>query len=328
MEHPLPQHREIAPNRYRETSGLYFEDFVPGDVFEHRPGRTITDVDNIWTTLLTMNSQPVHFDAAYAAHTEWGRLLVDSTFTLAVLTGMSVRTVSAKVVAEPRLGQGARHRAGVRRRHALRRDEGALGAGIQEPTDPGHRRRRDDRPQPGRRRRDDLRAHHADLSSATGRRKPPPGTDLRSRHPPDAARSGERRARDSPIATIACGRSGACSGAPGGRSRRTRGACVRVVADVGARRSSSVAPLSSRSRAIAALVFPARTSARTAWSTAVSVLGACSAGRGPRRRRHAASRRGGPQPARPHAAATVLRVHRDVRRRGSRSAELTSPGPS
>ena len=99
MEHPLPQHREIAPNRYRETSGLYFEDFVPGDVFEHRPGRTITDVDNIWMTLLTMNSQPVHFDAAYAAHTEWGRLLVDSTFTLAVLTGMSVRTVSAKVVA-------------------------------------------------------------------------------------------------------------------------------------------------------------------------------------------------------------------------------------
>lgn len=99
MERPLPQHREIAPNRYRETSGLYFEDFVPGDVFEHRPGRTITDVDNIWMTLLTMNTQPVHFDAAYAAHTEWKALLVDSTLTLSILTGMSVRTVSAKVVA-------------------------------------------------------------------------------------------------------------------------------------------------------------------------------------------------------------------------------------
>jgi itaconyl-CoA hydratase len=99
MERPVPQHREIAPHRYRETSGLYFEDFVPGDVFEHRPGRTITDVDNIWMTLLTMNTQPVHFDAAYAAHTEWKKLLVDSTFTLAVLTGMSVRTISAKVVA-------------------------------------------------------------------------------------------------------------------------------------------------------------------------------------------------------------------------------------
>jgi itaconyl-CoA hydratase len=99
VERPLPQHREIGPNRYRETSGLYFEDFVPGDVFEHRPGRTITDTDNIWMTLLTMNTQPVHFDAAYAAQTEWKQLLVDSTLTLALLTGMSVRTVSAKVVA-------------------------------------------------------------------------------------------------------------------------------------------------------------------------------------------------------------------------------------
>ncbi len=99
MDRPVSQHREIAPRRYRETSGLYYEDFVPGDVFEHRPGRTITDVDNIWMTLLTMNTQPVHFDAAYASHTEWKALLVDSTLTLAVLTGMTVRTVSAKVVA-------------------------------------------------------------------------------------------------------------------------------------------------------------------------------------------------------------------------------------
>ena len=50
-------------------------------------------------TLLTMNTQPVHFDANYAAATEWNRLLVDSTLTIAMLTGMSVRTVSAKVVA-------------------------------------------------------------------------------------------------------------------------------------------------------------------------------------------------------------------------------------
>jgi itaconyl-CoA hydratase len=99
MDEPIPQHREIAPHRYRETSGLYFEDFVPGDVFEHRPGRTITDTDNIWMTLLTMNTQPVHFDAVYAAQTEWKRMLVDSTLTLALLTGMSVRTISAKVVA-------------------------------------------------------------------------------------------------------------------------------------------------------------------------------------------------------------------------------------
>ncbi|MFM6407834.1 MAG: (R)-specific enoyl-CoA hydratase RipB/Ich [Microcystis sp.] len=99
MENMLSAYREISPNRYRETNGLYYEDFQIGDVFEHRPGRTITDVDNIWMTLLTMNIQPVHFDAAYAGQTEWKKMLVDSTFTLALLTGMSVRTVSAKVVA-------------------------------------------------------------------------------------------------------------------------------------------------------------------------------------------------------------------------------------
>ncbi|TRU37778.1 MAG: MaoC family dehydratase [Microcystis aeruginosa Ma_MB_F_20061100_S20] len=99
MENILSAYREISPNRYRETNGLYYEDFQVGDVFEHRPGRTITDVDNIWMTLLTMNIQPVHFDAAYASQTEWKKMLVDSTFTLALLTGMSVRTVSAKVVA-------------------------------------------------------------------------------------------------------------------------------------------------------------------------------------------------------------------------------------
>jgi len=99
MEGTGSAYREVGPKRYRETSGLYYEDFEPGDTFEHRPGRTITATDNIWMTLLTMNTQPVHFDAVYAAQTEWKKMLVDSTFTLALLTGMSVRTVSAKVVA-------------------------------------------------------------------------------------------------------------------------------------------------------------------------------------------------------------------------------------
>jgi itaconyl-CoA hydratase len=99
MEAILPAYKAVGERRYRETSGLYWEDFEPGDVFEHRPGRTVLDVDNTWFTLLTMNIQQVHFDAAYAAKTEWKKPLVDSTFTLALLTGMSVRTVSAKVVA-------------------------------------------------------------------------------------------------------------------------------------------------------------------------------------------------------------------------------------
>lgn len=95
----LSAYKAVGERRYREISGLYWEDFEPGDVFEHRPGRTVLDVDNVYFSLLTLNSQPVHFDSAYAAHTEWKKLLVDSTFTLALLTGMSVRTVSAKVVA-------------------------------------------------------------------------------------------------------------------------------------------------------------------------------------------------------------------------------------
>jgi itaconyl-CoA hydratase len=99
METILPAFKKVGERRYRETSGLYYEDFEPGDVFEHRPGRTVLQVDNTWFTLLTMNTQELHFDAAYAAKTEWKKPLVDSTFTLALLTGMSVRTVSAKVVA-------------------------------------------------------------------------------------------------------------------------------------------------------------------------------------------------------------------------------------
>ena len=99
MKHTMAAYKNVGENRYRETSGLYFEDFTPGDVFEHRPGRTVLDVDNTYFTLLTMNVQQVHFDAAYAAKTEWKKMLVDSTFTLALLTGMSIRTVSAKVVA-------------------------------------------------------------------------------------------------------------------------------------------------------------------------------------------------------------------------------------
>jgi itaconyl-CoA hydratase len=99
LETLLPAYKAVGERRYRETSGLYWEDFEPGDVFEHRPGRTVLDVDNTYFTLLTLNIQQVHFDVAYAAKTEWKKMLVDSTFTLALLTGMSVRTVSAKVVA-------------------------------------------------------------------------------------------------------------------------------------------------------------------------------------------------------------------------------------
>lgn len=91
--------REIAPQRYRASPGRYFEDFAIGDVYEHRPGRTITETDNAWFTLLTMNTHPLHFDAAYAAGSEFGRPLVNSALTLAIVTGMSVADVSQHAIA-------------------------------------------------------------------------------------------------------------------------------------------------------------------------------------------------------------------------------------
>ncbi len=80
-------------------TGRYFEDFTVGDVYRHPLGRTITRTDNIWTTLLTQNSSPIHFDAHYAAQTEFERPLVDSTFTLALITGQSVIDLSQHVLA-------------------------------------------------------------------------------------------------------------------------------------------------------------------------------------------------------------------------------------
>lgn len=91
--------REVEENRYREEYGRYFEDFSTEDVYEHRPNRTITAVDNYWFTLLTMNNHPLHFDAEYARETEWGQELVNSLLTLSVVHGMTVSDVSYKGIA-------------------------------------------------------------------------------------------------------------------------------------------------------------------------------------------------------------------------------------
>lgn len=79
--------------------GRFFEDFEIGDVYEHGLGRTVTQTDNIWFTLLTHNAARVHFDANYAAQTEFGRPLVNSAFTIALVTGQSVSDVSYNVLA-------------------------------------------------------------------------------------------------------------------------------------------------------------------------------------------------------------------------------------
>ncbi|HEV2201706.1 MAG TPA: MaoC family dehydratase [Bryobacteraceae bacterium] len=78
--------------------GRCFEDFVPGSVLRHELGRTVSTTDNTWFTLLTVNSNPIHFDAYYAAQTEFGRPLVNSTLTLAIVTGLSVADVSRHAV--------------------------------------------------------------------------------------------------------------------------------------------------------------------------------------------------------------------------------------
>jgi acyl dehydratase len=91
--------KEVGEHRYRETFGRYYEDFRVGDIYEHRPGRTITQTDNIWFTLLTMNTHPLHFDEEYAKHSEFGRCIVCSPFTVALLVGMSVTDVSQRAIA-------------------------------------------------------------------------------------------------------------------------------------------------------------------------------------------------------------------------------------
>ncbi len=91
--------KEVAPGRWRASPGRFFEDFTVGEVYDHRPGRTIGEADNTWFTLLTMNQHPLHFDAAYAARSEFGRPVVNSCLTLSIVAGMSVSDVSQQAIA-------------------------------------------------------------------------------------------------------------------------------------------------------------------------------------------------------------------------------------
>jgi itaconyl-CoA hydratase len=79
--------------------GRFFEDFTIGDSYQHPLGRTVTTTDNMWFTLLTQNTAPIHVDHHYAAQTTFGKPLVDSTFTLALVTGQSVTDISQNVFA-------------------------------------------------------------------------------------------------------------------------------------------------------------------------------------------------------------------------------------
>jgi acyl dehydratase len=80
-------------------TGRYFEDFTVGEVIKHWPGRTIRDFDDTWFTLLTMNTNPLHFDEHYASQTQHGRCLVNGVLVFAITVGMSVRDISQNAIA-------------------------------------------------------------------------------------------------------------------------------------------------------------------------------------------------------------------------------------
>lgn len=80
-------------------NGRFYEDFEVGDIYSHPLGRTVTKTDNIWMTLLTQNTNPIHFDDFYSSQTDFGKPLVDSTFTIALVTGQSVTDISQNAMA-------------------------------------------------------------------------------------------------------------------------------------------------------------------------------------------------------------------------------------
>ena len=88
--------QEAAPKVW---NGRFYEDVEPGNVFRSRFGRTVTEQDNLLFTCLTHNTNAVHFDAVHAERTRFGRILVNSTFTLALITGLTVPDTSENATA-------------------------------------------------------------------------------------------------------------------------------------------------------------------------------------------------------------------------------------
>jgi acyl dehydratase len=79
--------------------GRYFEEFEVGQVFEHWPGRTISEADNTWFSLLTMNQHPLHIDGHYAEQTQHGQRLVVGPLVFSIVVGMSVADISGRAIA-------------------------------------------------------------------------------------------------------------------------------------------------------------------------------------------------------------------------------------
>ncbi|MEU5583060.1 MaoC family dehydratase [Streptomyces huasconensis] len=100
MSAALPRgYRPIANDRVRENVGLSYGELTPGLVIEHRPGRTVTEVDSLLGAALSGNVAPIHTDAHYSSQTQWGRILVCSGVTLNLVAGMTVRSISGLTTA-------------------------------------------------------------------------------------------------------------------------------------------------------------------------------------------------------------------------------------
>jgi itaconyl-CoA hydratase len=92
-------YRQTGEGRIRENVGLSYPDLSPGLIIEHRPGRTVTELDNLLGAALSGNVAPIHTDAHYSSQTQWGRILVCSGVTLNLVAGMTVRSVSGLTTA-------------------------------------------------------------------------------------------------------------------------------------------------------------------------------------------------------------------------------------
>ena len=162
--------------------GLWFEEFETGVVYQHRPGRTITEADNVLFTTLTMNTQALHLDAAFSDNLPpFNQRLVNSMFTLSTLVGLSVAQLTqGTIVAQPRVLRDRLPQAAFPRRHDVCRDGGRRQAGIQEPARRGHRDLRAHRPQPARRRRSHRGAQDPGPEEAGGRANESTGSPTRA----------------------------------------------------------------------------------------------------------------------------------------------------
>ena len=133
-------------------AGLYFEEFTVGRVFDHAWTRTVTEMDNVLFSSLTMNVQPLHLDEEFASKTEFGQRIVNSLFTLGLMIGITVNdTTLGTTVANLGMTDVQLPQAGVPRRHAAGADHGAQPAREQVAARCRHRRVQPHRHQPARR---------------------------------------------------------------------------------------------------------------------------------------------------------------------------------